>query len=92
MRPVLASAKNAVTAMAVRHSCGIMLLVAILILRIDMVEVWGSSSHGPTMNYRVRAQYVSLDPGGWGRQGRQNGSSSWVRPCSRFEVTTVGRF
>jgi len=51
MRLVLASAKNAVTAMAVRHSCGIMLLVAILILRIDMVEVWGSSP--PRANHEL---------------------------------------
>ena len=51
MRPVLASAKNAATAMAVRHPCGIMLLVAILILRIDMVEVWGSSP--PRANHEL---------------------------------------
>jgi hypothetical protein len=50
MQRALASAKNAATVMVARYLCGIMLLVAILVLRIDTVEVWGSSPHGPTIN------------------------------------------
>ena len=38
-------------------------------------EVWCSSPHGPTMNYRVRvrAHYARLDPRGWGRPGGKIG-------------------